>query len=224
MMKKMQRFLLPCTLAAIALLAVPAHSQKAWEKKPYNEWSKSEAVGILMDSPWAQVRMEKVHNSETHTMIWLHSALPIRQAIVRRKQIYLNYHKFSVADKARFDSEVREFLECPDCRKYYMVTLSAEALSPLRHLSVQEVGRYVYLANEKGERRGLVTFLGPDADSGKVTFVLERFDDQGKPLITITNKKLYFKIEDKLLESKTVPIDGFTFEVSRLIQNGVVVF
>ena len=224
MMKKVQRFLLLSSLAGIVLLAIPAHSQKAWEKKPYTEWSKSEAVGILMDSPWAQLRIEKVYNSENFTSIKLHSALPIRQALVREKQLYLNYHKFTPADKARFDREVKEFLECSDCQKYYMVTLSARALSPLRHLSIQEVKPYVYLANEKGERRALVSFVGPGAETYKVTFVFERFDYHGKPLITITNKKLYFKIEDKLLESKTVPIDGFTFEVSKLIQNGVVVF
>jgi hypothetical protein len=224
MMKQMQRFLLLSSLAGLVLLAVPAHSQKVWEKKPYTEWSRGEALGILTDSPWAQLRFEKVYTSETTTTIMLHSALPIRQALVRDKQIFLNYHKFSAADKSRFDSEVREFLECPDCKKYYMVSISAEALSPLRQLSTQQVKPYVYLANEKGERRALVRFVGPDADTHKVTFVFERFDDQGKPLITITNKKLYFRIEDKLLESKTVPISGFTFEVSKLIQDGVVVF
>jgi hypothetical protein len=223
-MKKMQRFLLLSSLAGIVFLAVPAHSQKVWEKKPYTLWSLSDTRGILMDSPWAQLRTEKVYADEHTTIIRLHSALPIRQALVREKQIDLNYHKFNAADKARFDSEVKEFLECPDCRKYYMVTLSAEALTPLRHLSLQELKPYVYLANENGERRGLVSFVGPGAETSKVTFVFERFDDQGKPLININNKKLYFKIEDKLLESKTVPIHGFSFEVSRMIQNGVVVF
>ena len=224
MMKKMQRFLFLGSLAGIVFLAVPAHSQKVWEKKPYTEWSLSDAIGILSDSPWAQVRTEKVYNSEDTTMIRLHSALPIRQATVRERQIHLNYYKFTAADKARFDSEVREFLECPDCQKYYMVTVIAGALSPLRNLSLLQVKPNVYLANEKGERRALVSFVGPGANPYKVTFVFERFDNQGKPLITTTNKKLYFKIEDKLLESKTVPISGFTFEVSKLIQNGVIVF
>jgi hypothetical protein len=84
-------------------LAAPTYSQKAWEKKRYDQWSPSEVFTILMDSPWAQVRDEKFESTEYSSVIRLRSALPIRQALVRQKQIFLNYHKFTAADK----SEIR---------------------------------------------------------------------------------------------------------------------
>lgn len=205
-------------------ITAPTYSQKAWEKKPYDQWSRSEVFTILMDSPWAQVRDEKFDSTEYSSVIRLRSALPIRQALVRQKQIFLNYHKFTAADKARFDSEVKEFLECPDCAKYYIVTLNTHAIRPLINLSLDDLKAYIYLANDKGERRQLVHFIPPKTEDAAAMFVFQRFDDQGKPLITKDNKSFFFKIEDKLLERKTVPLKRFTFEVSRMIQNGVIVF
>jgi len=214
-------------LVALAVLSFGtslSYSQKAWEKKPYEEWTPQETLGILLDSPWAQIRAENNQSAGHPTIIRLRSALPIRQALVRQKQIYLNYHKFTAADKIRFNSDVKEFLECSDCAKNYIVTLSSEALTGLRGLSFEQVKPSIYLANDKGERRRLIHFIPPKSDSSEAMFVFERFDDAGQPLITVDNKAFYFKIEDKLLENKTVPIERFKFEVSKMIQNGQVVF
>jgi hypothetical protein len=221
-MKKVKHLSVLNVLLLLVLSALPAFGQKVWEKKSYDQWSLGDTRTILMDSPWAQTRIEKTDSAQNTLVVRLHSALPVRQALIREKQIELNYHKFTAADKARFDSELKEFLECPDCLKYYMVTLSADALRPLRRLSVDQVKPYIYLANDQGERRALVSFVA--SGEAKTTFIFKRFDDQGKPLIDVTSKRLYFKIEDKLLESRTVPIARFTFEVSPLIQNGVVIF
>src|ERR1043165_5828645 len=93
----------------------------------------------------------------------LHSALPLRQALVRRKQIRLDYDKLSTADKAKFDSDVKDFLECPGCAKYYILTLrimptDLNALRALQNSSLEELRQYVSLTNDKGERRNLVQY------------------------------------------------------------------
>jgi hypothetical protein len=214
-------------LFAIAVLSFGtslSYGQKAWEKKPYEEWTPQETLGILLDSPWAQLRAENNQSVAHPTIIRLRSALPIRQALVRQKKIYLNDHKFTATDKTRFNSDVKEFLECSDCAKNYIVTLSSEALTGLRGLSFEQVKPYIYLANDKGERRHLIHFIPPKSDRSEAMFVFERFDDAGQPLITVDNKAFYFKIGDKLLENKTVPIERFKFEVSKMIQNNQVVF
>jgi hypothetical protein len=104
------------------------------------------------------------------------------------------------------------------------VTFNSGAIRRLIDLSLDDLKAYIYLANDKGERRLLVRFIPPKTEDTAAMFVFQRFDDQGKPLITKDNKSFFFKIEDKLLERKTVPLKRFTFEVSRMIQNGVIVF
>jgi hypothetical protein len=204
-----------------------AYGQKVWEKKSYNEWSMSDALRVLTDSPWAQTDIEREPNGYT-VIIRLRSALPVRQAIVRQRQIRLNYDKFTPADKSRFDAEVKEFIECPDCSKYYILTLGtmndSYPLRALKDISLDALKSYTSLTNDKGERRDLVHFIPPKSEGGDAMFVFERFDNKGKPLLTASNKKFYFKIDEKVFEGKTLPIKKFTFEVSKLLRNGEIIF
>lgn len=211
-------------------LATPADAQKVWEKKPYQQWSMSEVVQILSDSPWAQTQVEEggdAHGTYFIT-IRLRSAIFVRQALVRQRQLHLNYDKFTPADKARFDAGVKESLECSDCPKYYIVTLGSRNDSyPIRAIkesSLENLRTYISLMNDKGERRELVHFILPKSEEGEVMFVFARFDDQAKPLLTTNNKKFYFKIDEKVFEGKGPPIKKFTFEVSKLLQQGEIVF
>ena len=43
--------------------AAPLFAAKFWEKKPYEQWSKKEALKVLEDSPWGKV--QKVHSSNS---------------------------------------------------------------------------------------------------------------------------------------------------------------
>ena len=165
---------LPYSLVAFAVLIVGtnlSYSQKTWDKKAYDEWTAQETLRILLDSPWAQFRTERNQSADRPTIIRLRSALLIRKALVRQKQIYLNYHKFTAADKSRFNSDVREFLDCSECTKNYIVTLSSEALTGLRGLSFERVKSFISLANDKGERGPLARFIPPKSDSVEVMFV-----------------------------------------------------
>jgi hypothetical protein len=206
----------------------------------------SEALQILVKSPWAQIYDERVHISSgpvnRYTVIvCLRSALPVRQALLRKKQIEMNYDKFTVADKTRFDTETREFLDCPDCAKYYIVTVRApgspasrlpnselemafDVVGELKNLSLPGVKPYVTLRNDKGELRELVGFIPPKRDGGEALFAFPRFDNQGRPLVTMTNKKFYLQIDEKLFEGRSIPLKGFTFDVAPLTINNEVVF
>jgi|SRR5689334_15750343 len=219
-------------ILALFCLVAPATAQKAWEKRPYQQWSMSEVEQILSDSPWAQTQVKEgdnISSSPTYFInIRLRSAVFVRQALVRQRQLHMHYDKFTPADKARFDDEVKEFLECPDCAKYYIITLGSRNDSyPLRAMkesSLDKLKAYISLTSDKGERRDLVHFIALQSEEGEIMFVFARFDDQGKPLLTTNNKKLYFKMDEKLFEGKTPPIKNFTFEVSKLLQNGEIVF
>jgi hypothetical protein len=210
-------------------LITSAYGQTIWEKKPYTEWSMGEALRVLDDSPWAQTQIESGKEAFTVT-IRLRSALPIRQALIRQRQLQLNYGKFSPAEKARFDADAKDFLTCSDCAEYYIVTLTSAFNHPyplrvLEGLSLDELKSQVSLTNDKGERRSLAGFIPPRAEGKEAMFIFQRFDDHGSPLLTTADKQLHFKIEQRVFEGKTlVPIKKFTFGVSKLIQNGEVMF
>src|SRR5215203_1246164 len=106
----------------LCLLATTVSAQKTLEK-PYNTWGKDEATKIMTDSPWAktyqsteaasaaaqqQVSRDQAdgrmstgggRGSSTRSagplpvVIRLHSALPVRQAQVRRQQLEAGYDK-----------------------------------------------------------------------------------------------------------------------------------
>ncbi len=235
-MNKNKHLALIASSLPLLFLSISTFGQNVCHKKPYQQWSYDEAVHIIADSPWAKFERLSDVLYVYSTNIRLHSALPIRQALVRRKQIRMNYDNFTATDKVKFDSAVREDLECPDCAKYYILTLSIiptdqKVLGLLTGLSLDKLTQYVFLANDKGDRRNLVKFIPPTGGGSNAlffenaVFYFERYDEQGKPLLTIDNKKLYFSIDEKVFKGKLVPpISKVSFEASKLICNGKIVF
>lgn len=148
----------------------------------------------------------------------------------------MNYDKLSEADRARFDAEVKSFLECSDCAKYLIVTLvspittfaegstGADIVGGLKGSSLEKLKPYVYLTNDKGERRQLAGFIPAKGEGAEAMFVFPRFDERGKPFLTPENKKFSFTIEEKFFEKRSIPLKKFTFEVSRIVRNGEVIF
>ena len=207
--------------------------QEPWQKKPYQQWSKNEASNTLVDSPWAQIKRD---NFRSYGMnIRLHSARPIREAIVRLRQIRVNYDNLTEANKATFDSEVKDFLECLVCAKYYVGTLlmvptDTKVVRDIGELLSSERKSQIYLTSDTGERRSLAKFVPTASRIEKPlifhNFILyfDRFDEAGNPLLTASNKKLYLQIDDELLRSKMLPGGKITFEVFRLVRKGEVVF
>ena len=145
--------LLACTLAHAAV------AQEFWEKTPYPEWSKAETEKMLQSSPWAQhitlshlnsnfsgistsVRgvtgvgsvaqnLESEH-SENPTLTYtaqLRSARPIRQAVVRQRQLQEGYDSMSPAKRAALDAKTNAYLEQPQDEIVVYVTYSSSVHS-----------------------------------------------------------------------------------------------
>ena len=57
----------------------------------------------------------------------LRSALPVRQALVRMKQLDTDLEKLSTKELAAFDAQVKGLLDCPACADNYVVTLSSKS-------------------------------------------------------------------------------------------------
>lgn len=247
-------------LIAMAGLTVVAWGQAAWTKKPFKEWSRSEAEKILNDSPWAsqqevriqfdkeaqkaagsysgvssaaaaQSQMEVSRDLPVDFIftLRLRSALPVRQALVRLRQLQTDIEKLSAKELAAFDAQTKGLLECPACADNYVVALSSRSknspgadavYAAFKGGRLADLQRYVYIANERGDRRALVHFVPPRVPGDEATFFFPRLDEKGSPLLGPENKELLVNLTDKQANS----ITNFKMDVSKLIVNGKVEF
>jgi len=244
------------TLAWLGLAAI-ALAQVELLKKPFLQWTKSEATKILNDSNWAitqearidfgtQVRhiagaptTEAGHLAaemnganvpiDYRVTLRLRSARPVRQALVRLKQLEAKYDSMNEKDRAAFDAKMKGLLDCPACAQNYVVTISckspnypgADALyEGLRGATLPALKPYVHLLNDRDEQRPLVYFVAPKAPGEEAVFYFPRFDDEDRQLITVANKKLFFRLSD----NNSKAITNFELDVSKLVVNGEVLF
>jgi hypothetical protein len=98
----------------------------------------------------------------------------------------------------------------------------ADIMALLKRVPDAELRGRVSLSNDKGERRtaAKLTFT----KRNEVVCFFPRFDDQGKPLITSSDKKFYFEVDDYLFRKEARALRKFTYEVSPLLQDGGVIF
>ncbi|MGH9524201.1 MAG: hypothetical protein ACRD3E_16885 [Terriglobales bacterium] len=100
-----------------------------WNKKPYTQWSRSDAIQMLTDSPWAKSTLlhssygssrtvagvQGVEDSRTEPMVryavTLRSAMPIRQANVRMAAIADKYDNMDPAGRQEFDNKWSKYLQ-----------------------------------------------------------------------------------------------------------------
>ena len=159
----------------------------------------------------------------------LRSALPVRQALVRLRQIEAKDGRGGDKDRAAFDARTKGLLECPACADNYVLTLSsrsknapgADAVFQLfKGGRLDDLKRYVTLSNERGERRALVHYVAPKVPGDEATFFFPRLDERGAPLFTPENKRLILNLTNNEVNA----ITNFTVDVSRLVVNGKVEF
>lgn len=159
----------------------------------------------------------------------LRSALPVRQALVRLKQIDAKYDKMSEKERAAFDGKTKGLLECPACSQNYVLSLSSKStqspgadavFSLYKGGRLEDLQRYIYIVDERGERRRLVHFVAPRVPGDEATFFFPRFDDENLPLLRPQSKELIFNLTDNEVNVVT----NFRIDVSKLIVEGQVQF
>jgi hypothetical protein len=234
-----------CLLAAISIpllsFLASVSAQSLWEK-PYEQWTKDDIIKIASDSPWAQVVQTSPTTGDRIPLAYvpgvtvrLRSALPIRQALVRLKQLEAKYDKMSEQNRADFDAKMKGLLECPPCADNYIITFGPpvsqrqmkSGIGSLKNVTLSLLEKRVYLINELGERRELVHFVAPKHDEDEATFFFPRLNDKGNALLTRDNSRLIFVFEAKNLRTgwglDSIP-ERCEFDVSKLILNGRVEF
>ena len=243
-MKSFFQMLFLLSLTAITFSFIdPIFAQNNSSDKPYQQWTISDVEKLLNDSPWAQTKSKGsavgynnpiitsgyVPTPESVTLR-LRSATPVRQAILRFRQIKAKYDKMSEDDKRTFDAKQKDLIECPACADNYVVTLSppfgqSRGLpAGLKSIPFASLKLYVQLANEKAEKRELVHFVAPKNQVDDAVFFFPRFNEKGEPLVTATSKKIIIFLDPKIFGANPVTIVKFEFDVSKMTRNGELMF
>ena len=246
------------SLVWLSCLTITISAQKVLEK-PFQKWSKDEAIKILSDSSWARTYQSTEGSSEAAAqqigreqnqtansggsnprsvardlgpppvVIRLHSALPIRQALIRMQQLSAGYDKMDEKKKADFDAQTKAFLSCAICQNYYVVTItqfpdsSGQGVEEgiFERMTLKDMKGNVWLVNEKGEQRELVQFTPPKGRGDSAVFFFARKDDSGNSFLTPQNKDFKFVFKNEFLSNKN-PYSGlvprnFEFKVSKMM-------
>jgi len=158
----------------------------------------------------------------------LRSALPIRQALVRLRQLQ-DISKMNEKERASFNVQTNGLLDCPACANNYVLTLSSKSTnSPgadavytlFKGARLADLQRNVYIANETGERRELVYFVPPKTPGEEAIFFFPRLNDKGRPLLLADNRELLINFANNDANS----IGNFKISLASLALNGKIEF
>lgn len=258
MEKSLEQYLLSVLIVSVSLITIcaqqglPDKPFNQWSKKEAetvlndSQWARKQEIRIKFDKETQAAAGSYSANSEGQATqsitevtsqppvdfiftMRLRSALPVRQALVRLRQLQTDIEKKSAKELAAFDAQTKGMLECPACSENYVVTLSCKSTTSPGADAVftvfkggreADLQRFVYIANDHGDRRPLVHFVAPKAPGDEAIFFFQRFDDKGMPLLSLDSKELFVNLNDNQANS----ISNFKFDVAKLVLDGKVEF
>ena len=237
------------------LLISPCYGQK-YLQKPYKEWNTEDVRKILSDSPWAtqyqseeglvaaqqqqQARDQSDNNRGSYrgnqgrldapmpVTVRLHSALPVRQAMIRAQQLGANYDKMTADEQKKFDDSTVKFLECAVCAGYYVITLTKFKDTSttvtdgiFQSLKLEDLKGKVWLLNDKDEKLENTQFTPPKSSTDSAVLFFKRTNDKGEAFFSPTDKLVRLAFSNEFRDnanaySKLVP-RAFEFKVSRML-------
>ncbi len=204
-------------LFLLALISVPLLAAKFWEEKPYEQWSKKEAIKVLEDSPWGKV--QKVHSSnspppgtafpgpdttpgekgggdrERSPMnrrrlfnIRFQSAKPVRMALARLSLLY----------RRRDHRQASELVQRQPFGDQYIVVAVSGAKGEnhrreLNRANLQQLQAHTHLAlKANGRHIRLERYVPPREAGGAEAFFLFYRVREGKDQVTLKEKEIRF--------------------------------
>jgi hypothetical protein len=229
-------------LTIIFVLAVQNSFAQKYLEKPWEQWNKEDALKILSSSPWAYnfAGLEVNHgfnsinnitgSAPPPVILRLYSSQTIRRALLRLRQIDAKYETLNEQQKAQFDQKNASFLNCEECKKYYVLILlqpvdqQSKSLVAVkfRELKFDDLKESLFLLNDKKEKRSLAQYIAPKTDRDPAIFLFSRLDEAQKPLITKENKKLTLNFKTTVRNDAIQ--EKFDFNVPKMIVDNEVDF
>ncbi len=133
----------------------------------------------------------------------MRSSLAIRLAMIRKNQLETDVSKLTKEELELFNKRQVGLYECPACAGNYVLTLTSSSsenknfdavYSAFSNARLDDLKSYIYLMNDKGEKRELVNFVPPKRAGEEAIFFFPRFDEKGSPLFTTASKYFVFNV------------------------------
>jgi len=206
----------------VALAAISAVGEPFWDKRDWKEWNREDCSRMLQNSPWAKKWAQSVVNlssgslpgrsgpatagsadeirPEVDYFIQIRSALPIREADVRRIQLDKKYDHMDAEQKKVLDAEGEKILE-PTYDDVILIHVDygsnivpyERALaSYFQSIPDGSVPVGVYLINERGDHVGVAKWVSTRSGDYEFEMYFPR-NLKGEPVIHDSDKK--FSIE-----------------------------
>lgn len=152
----------------------------------------------------------------------LRSSMAVRLALVRQMQLATDTEKLSETDFEEYKKKLTGLYQCPACADNYVIALTSSSKENKNYDAVytafsgariEELKTYIFLKNERGEKRELVHFTPPKAPGDEAIFFFRRLDEKGKPLFTKNSKSIIFNTTKNEVNSVT----NFKLNVAPLV-------
>ena len=240
---KLTKLILSISILLISTQILPA--QKIW-KKDWKALKAKEAFKVLNNSPWAR-NINNIEVSYSYTdinssifdrtarlgaappiIVRLYSSLKIRQTLLRLRQLQVNYDKLDKKKKSKFDKINENFLDCKNCKNYYVIILLQQVSKPgvksligykFKDLKLEDLKGKFYLTNDKKERRDLEQFIAPKTDIDPAILYFPIMDEEQKPLVTNESKKFTLKFNTNLIKGTSF-LQDVDFNIPKMLVNG----
>ncbi len=223
------------TLLVLVSMSSNVIGQKtaAWESKPIDQWNETDVADILQRSAWGQRLNDRIGQSSFAGLILqdfnaafiLRSALTIRLALIKQKQLSEKYDSMSETQRNKFNEKYRSLRECEQCERYYIVSVHGDSRVLSDPSDINRRLKTIYLANDKGERRILEKFVRQTQRGAEALFFFPRNDENGKPLLTVDNKTLTFNLRTEPNDDNVMRlIERVQVKVKDLVRDGIVIF
>lgn len=152
----------------------------------------------------------------------LRSSMAIRLALIRKAQLETKVDKLTDKERELFNQKQKGLYECPACVENYVLTFSSKSkefkgadavFTSFAGAKFADIKRYIYLQNDKGEKRELVNFVAPKVPGDDAIFFFQRFNEKNNLLFTKANKFLVLNLTNNQVST----ITNFRIDVAPLV-------
>lgn len=231
----------------LAACAGSATGQPFWQAKNRQEWSEAECRRLLRDSPWAKSYVLSVAliepigappseraretNPRIEYVIQLRSALPVRQALVRLRQIETEYDRRTTEQRQEFDGQAQRFLETmfPDQVVVYVEygsNVPPYATDLARHwqtVTSEFARNTIFLITPNGERIPPLRYQATPGAGGSFQLTFPRHA-AGKPLLAAEDSELKLEFPHPRIGEPGPTRVLVTFKVREMLRGQEVVY